>query len=246
MKRNITLSLLTILILTIGFVNAQSKYEYVDLWLPSGTLWATCNIGTEKAEGYGDYFSWGGTERIPGTVFYQQKKKHSKRMKVYRGFIGFNIIYNFYKDGDCRKITKYCSSSEYGNEDYTDSLSSLECIDDAASVLWGDDWCIPTSEQWRELVEQCTWMHVWRGELDGYEVTGANGQSIFLPKSGYRHGFGYLYVPAEGCYWSSSLNTKDPRTAFSIYFDSEKIDFDCLTYRHYGLTIRPVRRKDVN
>ena len=38
---------------------AQQTHEYVDLGLPSGTLWATCNVGATTPEGYGDYFAWG-------------------------------------------------------------------------------------------------------------------------------------------------------------------------------------------
>lgn len=243
------LFLVLLLLLTIILVNAQPQHEYVDLGLPSGTLWATRNIGDEKYEGECVYFSWGATLPIPYSVYYQDplqpQKKHQKRSKVYGGMMSFNHIYKYYKDGDRHKITKYCSLSEYGNEGYTDTLSTLERIDDAASILWGEDWCIPTKEQWEELLEQCTWKHIWKGDLDGYEVIGESGQSIFLPESGYRSGFGYLYVPAEGCYWSSSLNTKEPDDAFSIYFDSEKIDYHCTTYRSWGLTIRPVRRENV-
>ena len=243
------LFLVLLLLLTIRLVNAQPQHEYVDLGLPSGTLWATSNIGAENNEGLGYYFSWGGTERITPSLFDEilnrSKKKLLKRKKVYGVTTEFNKIYKFYTDGYCRKITKYCSLLEYGNEGYTDSLSTLESIDDAASKLWGNDWCIPTSEQWRELAEQCTWKLVWRGEWYGYKVVGPNKQSMFLPKSGYRSDFDVMYVPDEGCYWSSSLNTEYPCTAFSIYFDSEKIDFDCLTFRDYGLTIRPVRRENV-
>lgn len=243
------LFLVLLLLLTIRLVNAQPQHEYVDLGLPSGTLWATCNIGSDNDLYLVKYFSWGDTVPIPSSVYYQDpfkpKKKHQKKSKVYGGIMSFNHIYKYFKDADSHKITKYCSLLEYGNEGYTDSLSTLERIDDAASILWGNDWCTPTIEQWRELAEQCTWKHVWRGVWDGYEVTGVNGQSIFLPNAGYRSGFGYLYVPAEGCYWSSSLNTKEPDDAFSIYFDSEKIDYHCTTYRSWGLTIRPVRRENV-
>lgn len=244
------LFLVLLLLLTIRLVNAQPQHEYVDLGLPSGTLWATRNIGDEKYEGECVYFSWGATLPIPYSVYYQDplqpQKKHQKRSKVYGGMMSFNHIYKYYKDGDRHKITKYCSLSEYGNEGYTDTLSTLERIDDAASILWGEDWCIPTKDQWEELLEQCTWKHIWKFDLDGYEVIGESGQSIFLPESGYRSGFGYLYVPAEGCYWSSSLNTTDPSSAYSIYFDSEKIDSICtLADRPWGLTIRPVRRVNV-
>ena len=39
-------------------MNCCPEHEYVDLGLPSGTLWATCNVGASKPEDYGNYFSW--------------------------------------------------------------------------------------------------------------------------------------------------------------------------------------------
>ena len=42
--------------------NVIDGHEYVDMGLPSGTLWATCNIGAESSTDFGDYFAWGETE----------------------------------------------------------------------------------------------------------------------------------------------------------------------------------------
>ena len=42
--------------------NIRNGHEYVDLGLPSGTLWATCNVGADKPEAFGDYFQWGDTK----------------------------------------------------------------------------------------------------------------------------------------------------------------------------------------
>lgn len=33
-----------------------NNMNYVDLGLPSGIKWATCNIGANSPEEYGDYF----------------------------------------------------------------------------------------------------------------------------------------------------------------------------------------------
>ena len=60
------LILLTVQILMVGMANAQQKHEFVDLGLPSGTLWATCNIGASSPEDNGDYFAWGEIE--PGSL----------------------------------------------------------------------------------------------------------------------------------------------------------------------------------
>ena len=41
--------------------NANNGHDYVDLGLPSGTLWAICNIGASSPEDYGNYYAWGET-----------------------------------------------------------------------------------------------------------------------------------------------------------------------------------------
>ena len=46
-----------------GVVRKENYVEYVDLGLPSGTLWATCNLGASSPEEYGDYYAWGETEQ---------------------------------------------------------------------------------------------------------------------------------------------------------------------------------------
>ena len=64
---------------SIGFVNATSGnengHEWVDLGLPSGTKWATCNVGAESPEDYGDYFAWGETE--PKSSYYESNYTYS-------------------------------------------------------------------------------------------------------------------------------------------------------------------------
>ena len=43
-------------------ITLPEEHEYVDLGLPSGLLWATCNVGAHAPEEYGDYFAWGETQ----------------------------------------------------------------------------------------------------------------------------------------------------------------------------------------
>ena len=73
-------------------------HEYVDLGLPSGTLWATCNVGADTPEGYGDYFAWGETE--PKEVYSWETYK--------------------WCNGDEYSMTKYCTNSQYGYNGFTD------------------------------------------------------------------------------------------------------------------------------
>ena len=91
------------------------EHEWVDLGLPSGTLWATCNVGASKPEEYGDYFAWGETE--PKDEYCWSTYLHCK--------------------GDYNSLTKYCHQYDYGYNGFTDNLTELEPADDAATANWG-------------------------------------------------------------------------------------------------------------
>ena len=93
----------------------SEEHEYVDLGLPSGTLWATCNVGASKPEEYGDYYAWGETE--PKEVY---------DWSTYR-----------WCNGGRTSLTKYNTKSSYG---IVDNKTELELEDDAAYVNWGPSW----------------------------------------------------------------------------------------------------------
>ena len=196
-----------------------SSGPYVDLGLPSGTLWASCNIGANAPEEYGDYFAWGETET-----------KSDYDWETYK-----------YCNGDYNKLTKYCNDSDYGNNGYTDSRTTLERSDDAASVNWGSDWCMPTQEQFHELRDKCEWAWVSLNGKEGYKIEGTNGNSLFLPAAGYRRGTDLDYVGSYGYYWSRSLHESYPNLARCLYFYSSGVDW--YGDRYYGRTVRPVRCK---
>ena len=109
-------------------------HEWVDLGLPSGTLWATCNVGANSPEEYGDYFAWGETQP-----------------KEYYDWSTYQ-----YCNGSHYMLTKYCPTSGYGYNGFTDNLTILLPEDDASTVNCGSDWRIPTSEEWRELFSYTT------------------------------------------------------------------------------------------
>ena len=112
-------------------------HDYVDLGLPSGTMWATCNVGAESPDQYGDYYAWG--ETAP---------KDTYNWSTYK-----------YSNGDYNLLTKYCSKSDFGFNGFTDDLVTLQPNDDAATANWGEGWCTPTYNQWVELLRKCT--HSW-------------------------------------------------------------------------------------
>jgi len=190
----------------------EPEHEWVDLGLPSGTLWATCNIGANSPEERGDYFAWGETE--PKDYY----------------------DWNTYKwcNGSEYTLTKYCNKSSYGT---VDNKTELDPEDDAAYVNWGPSWRMPTSEQRQELSQSCSWQWTTVNDVNGYLVTGCNGNSIFLPAAGYSHSS----VDNIGYYWLRSLNSFGPGSAYFMYFYRGDWDTWISTDRYYGMPVRAVR-----
>ena len=191
-------------------------HEYVDLGLPSGTLWATCNVGASKPEEYGNYYAWGETTTKS------------------------NYDWSTYKwcRGSYDSQTKYNTRSDYGT---VDNRTVLEMSDDAARANWGGDWRMLTTEEWKELHDKCTWTWTTQGGKNGYCVTWPNGKSMFLPAAGYRHGTSLYGAGSGGRYWSSSLCSSSPSGAYDMYFDSGDVNPQIYNYRCRGFSVRPVR-----
>lgn len=86
--------------------------EAIDLGLPSGLKWASCNVGASSPEEYGGYFAWGEIE---------EKSDYS---------------WDTYKwcKGSSESMTKYCTNSNYGT---VDNKTILDPEDDVAHVKWG-------------------------------------------------------------------------------------------------------------
>ena len=195
------------------------EHAYVDLGLPSGLLWATCNVGANAPEEYGDYFAWGETQ--PKSTY-----KWSN--------------YQYYYDGIW--VTKYCNNSDYGYNGFTDNLTTLLPEDDAAAANWGGNWRMPTKEEFQELYNNTT--HTWTTQngVNGRLFTAANGNSLFLPAAGFRYDSSLYEAGSHGNYWSSLLllRTEDPYYAWFFYFDSDGtyVNYDA---RRIGHSVRAVR-----
>lgn len=171
-------------------------HGFVDLGLPSGTLWAICNIGADAPEDFGDYFAWGETA-----------KKFNYHWSTYK-----------YCNGADNTQTKYCSDADYGYNGYTDDLTTLQEGDDAATVNWGSAWRTPTLAQWKELKNNTTMTKATLNGVDGLKFTANNGNSLFLPAAGWRSSNGYHIIEDTHYYWSSSLYREIPRSAWCLYF----------------------------
>jgi len=193
-------------------------HDYVDLGLPSGLLWATCNVGADSPEGYGDYFAWGETQ-----------PKDTYNWSTYQYFNGSNGT-----------LTKYCNDASYGYNGFTDDLTTLLPEDDAATANWGGDWRMPTEAEWQELLDNTTVTWTQQNGVNGRLFTASNGNSLFLPAAGSRWD-GELYdVGFYGYYRLSSLLTVNPLYAWYLNFNSGGCYMGSY-YRSGGFSVRPVR-----
>ncbi len=203
------------------------EHNLVDLGLPSGTLWATCNIGADKPEDYGCYYAWGETK---GSC---------------DGKTSFNDdTYIFYTDHLGSGITKYNYNPEYGN---VDNLTKLEDEDDAAAVNWGGEWRIPTWSQITELknTRYTKWEWTTENGVSGYRVIslmeGFTDNSIFLPAAGHHDASKVNNAGEQGHYLSSELDTsyEISHEAKYLYFKSTGVGSGS-SDRCTGRSIRPV------
>lgn len=193
--------------------------EWVDLGLPSGTLWATCNIGADSPTAFGDYFAWAETSPQASNAYSWETYK--------------------YANGDRLRLTKYCNMSSTGDNGFTDELIKLEPSDDAAAVNWGDGWRMPTTAEAFELRECCSYAWTTQNGVKGRLIVGPNGNSFFLPAAGSINNGNYNQV-GNSCYcWTSELCLDYPSDAWALYFFPDSFGKNFFG-RDNGYSIRPV------
>lgn len=188
-------------------VDLTNGIDYVDLGLTSGTLWATCNLGANSPEEYGDYFSW--AEITP-------KER--------------------YREEDYKYID---SEGNYTKYNLIDNKQFLDNIDDAARVIFKGGWRIPSYTNIQELVEECEWEQT-TDPVNGFVVTGTNGNSIFLPASGWFVGSTLAQRGQSGTIWSNTVAGDSDESIFVLHFSQDRTHSTDLYARHIGLAIRPV------
>ena len=189
-------------------------YEAVDLGL--SVKWATFNVGATKPEEYGGYYAWGETE-----------EKEDYSLDTYK-----------WCKGSEDTMTKYCTDSSYGT---VDNKTVLDPEDDVAHVKWGGDWRMPTDEEQDELHNNCTWEWTVLNGVNGYKVTGPNGNNIFLPAAGYRDGTDVNDRGCYGSYWSDSLYGYSYSACYSWFRDND-YGWSYFFFRCIGRSVRPVSK----
>ena len=181
-----------------------SAGQVVDLGL--SIYWASCNLGAEKPEEYGDYYAWGETKT---------KDKY------------WEDTYSFFDN----------NTQQYIN--IGDNISGTEY--DAATVNLGTEWRMPTKDEMQELIENCTWVWQQLNGINGYLVTGKNGNSIFMPAAGdmvssviTENASKYLL------YYTGTISTVQSNSYNLLASSSSK--FMQTANRWHGYTIRPVTK----
>ncbi|MBO4588026.1 MAG: hypothetical protein J5711_03885 [Bacteroidales bacterium] len=203
----------------------KTRGTWVNLGLPSGTLWYSCNVGATRPEEYGDYFAWGETKPKP------------------------DYSWSNYKYGRASdSLTKYCNSESLGLNGYSDTLTVLEPGDDASTAALGRNARTPTYDEWMEMMEYSTMEWTTLNGVNGFQFTSnTNGKTLFFPAAG-----GYVTndwhqglsgAGEGGAYWSSFLTPimcqigLIEMTNFNdtAYWNGGKTD------RFNGLSVRAVR-----
>lgn len=208
--------------------NTENGFEFVDLGLPSGTMWAKCNVGATSPEDAGDYFAWG--EVTPKEIYTSQTYLYGTADATdEEGYDRLTVL------------TKYNTNAALGQPDY---LTELQPEDDAATVNMGGAWRMPTYDDLNELLDNCYCQITKVNGVRGMKFTAANGNSIFLPCVGLRYGQITMFNDAGmkwGFYWTSTLAT-DPQMACYLYSDGGQ-DRNGDSFRFYGQSVRGVFRK---
>lgn len=201
----------------VELVGTYNGHEYVDLGLPSGTLWATCNVGASTPEGSGSYFAWGETTT--------------------KSSYGFDNYKYGYEDNDGYfHLNKYNTHSEYGP---IDNLTVLQASDDAATAKWGSGWRTPSNAEWEELCGHTSITLTAQNGVKGFCFTASNGGSIFLPAVGY-YTFSELNVYGRTCrYWTNQLSASEPVRAGTFFSVNENYKLSELG-RGFGCPVRAV------
>ena len=226
------------------------NYNFVDLGLPSGLLWADRNIGAATPEDAGLFFQWGDTQGYTAEQITQGEKQFTE------GDDKFSI------GGTTYNFSKYNSN---------DGKTVLDLEDDAAHVLMGGNWRMPTNEDFMELINntdlylvpesgeeihgtiditeqlrgEFKWDYRTRFDIKGMKFYSKNNSSVYMfaPVTGYARNGSIATQSGNGScnLWSSSKGPDYENEVFSFYFDmGSGYLSDTLIDRYYGCNIRAV------
>lgn len=202
--------------------NNENHVHAVDLGL--SVKWACCNVGATKPEEAGGYYAWGETS---------EKDEYTDDTYIWWTTEGVK----WYLSG---KITKYCNNDSETHNDIGcyDGRGVLEAGDDVARVVMGGNWRMPTEKEITELTYNCKREYTSVNGVPGFVLTGPNGNSIFLPLSGYKYEGDLCYKNEVGCFWGSTVRASCDR-ADNLYC-SKGVVTGRYNMRYYGYNVRAV------
>ena len=208
----------------------ENGYEYVDLGLPSGTMWATCNLGANKPEEPGLLFQWGRTDG------YKNGDKNHKFRKAIQNCIDTGDLYipqtktgKLYKCDECDEI--------------------LDLEDDAAYVNMGGKWRMPTKDQFQELIDNTSKkIRIINNKHGLLFVSKNNGNSLFIPFGGYWDIYdGFIEIERITYLWTSQATLTEHNNLHAYFCllikDEKYLDmYSRITpcFRCYGQNVRGV------
>ena len=200
----------------------------VDLGL--SVYWASCNLGATIPEESGFFYAWGETAT-----------KEDYSWDTYKWTEGKVTVFPSFGGGinATATLTKYNTMGKFGK---VDNLIILESIDDAAHAKLGDKWRTPTLEEWKELVDKCTWSWSIRNGIPGYQISSnavGNTNSIFIPAAGGRSGKEAEYANTDVLCLTSSLCVDTPIGEMILHGSKDGVEF-LPTQRYAGLPVRAV------
>ena len=216
----------------------------IDLGLPSGTLWACCNVGAATPQAFGGYYAWGETEEkdIYNHVTYKYASGVDETGGEDGGPDGYYDDQNYDYQGEVWVWGIWdnignCTIDEDGYKWYDIAGTQY----DVAHVQWGGSWVMPSLNQVKELLDNCdfTWWTTSDGINGGLFSNKTNGKSIFLPAAGSRSGDDDLSpFNTWGWYWSSTQNPYGSDEAYGLHIHSP---YGWTNYHRYcGYSVRPV------
>lgn len=198
----------------------NNGYDYVDLGLPSGTLWATMNVGASNPLDYGLYFKWGET-----------KGYAANQAEIVYTIDNYKLSIN---TSDIDSFTKYNSEK-----------TILKLEDDAAHVNMGGDWHMPSPKQINELLDNTTseWTTLNNVSYMTFTSKKDTSKSIFIPAAGYTMNSGLVYGNGiEGNFWPSMLSDNHISNGYTLYFYSGGAELGT-DNRNYKFPVRGVINK---
>lgn len=229
---------------TIAWNQLLKENKLVDMGLPSGTLWASCNIDITQPDGFAaspfqydcSFFSWGNVD----------------------GHNPISVSAFDYNWGSVNQQSPWYEGQPYGNTPGNTLTGNIPVGDnyDAARANLGSLWRMPTNANYGELFSNIIYINADGTEVDTtktdkrvtvngivglYIQSKINGARLFFAASGDGTGTSRNNRGARGRYWSSSWNSG--RNARYLYFGSDGVNPQSIDYRYYGFPVRAVISK---